>query len=404
MRHYYRWWILGVSTLTQLVAGLASQGIGAWGLYAQDALHLSARQVGGLATLANIVPIFGLALVGRALDRHGERLPVFLGMLVLGFSMLLLAVSTGYGTLAAAMLMMGIGYSPIQPGGSKAIYHWFPTHERGMAMGVRQAALPLGGACAAVFFPELILRAGWASAMTVAAVVIAVTGGIYLAVFRNASRPDAGSPSAISMWQHLLGNFSEAAFRRISLIGAMLVAVQTAVAVFWIMFVQRRFDLMPAAAAWSLFVVQMSGSLGRILLSALSDHIRGGRRRVVIICMVLAPAALLATALLPASCRGLPILACAAFSGFFCFGWYGPWVVWLSESTDHNKVGEVIGAAMAVNQVAIAAVPLIFGMVADMTGTPTVPLMCLSAGLFAVFVWDRLCPVGRSGLSPSTSN
>ncbi len=83
----YRWWILGVSTLTQLAAALASQGIGAWGVYAQDVLGLSARQIGALATVSSLVPIVGLALIGPVLDRVGERMPVFLGMLVLALSM-----------------------------------------------------------------------------------------------------------------------------------------------------------------------------------------------------------------------------------------------------------------------------------------------------------------------------
>jgi len=389
----YRWWILGVSTVTQLIAALASQGIGAWSVYAQDALHLSTRQIGSLATLLNIVQIFGLALVGGVLDRRGERMPVFIGMVVLGWSMTLLSVSAGFGVLAVAMLLMGVGYSPIQPGGSKAIYHWFAAQERGLAMGIRQAALPLGGACAAVFFPQLISRLGWTGAMAAAAAIITAGGLIHLAIFRNAPRHDVAPPPAVSAWQSLSGHFRHPAFRRIALVGAVLAAAQTTISIFWAIFVRRHFDVTVSMAVWSLFMVQISGALGRVALSALSDRGGWGRRRVVILCLALTPMALLVTVLLPSSHRDLSVLLCSAFTGFFCFGWYGPWIVWLSESVGREKVGEVIGAAMAISQVGIAAVPWFFGLAADAAGTPMLPLLCLVVMLGAVWLWDRVWPL-----------
>ncbi len=133
----YRWCVLGISTLTQLTAALASQGIGVWGPFARQTFGLSLGQIGGLATFLNIVPIVGLALVGRMLDRYGERWPVVLGLMILSMAMTLVAFSSGYAGLVAGMIMIGIGYSPVQPGGSRAIYHWFPAGERGLAMGVR---------------------------------------------------------------------------------------------------------------------------------------------------------------------------------------------------------------------------------------------------------------------------
>ncbi|WP_144152856.1 MFS transporter [Paraburkholderia sp. BCC1885] len=403
MHQRYRWWILGVSTLTQLAAALASQGIGAWGVYAQDVLGLSARQIGALATVSSLVPIVGLALIGPVLDRVGERMPVFLGMLVLALSMVLLSAFTGYGALTAAMLLMGAGYSPIQPGGSKAIYHWFPAQERGLAMGIRQAALPLGGACAALFFPSLISRAGWSAALVIAAGVIAGAGLIYLLVFRNAPGAGHRQRCAAPVWSALAGHFREPGLRRIALVGAMLVSGQTAVSVFWVLFVRHRFGVAPPEATWSLFVVQMSGSLARIGLSALSDHIADGRRRVVLLCLALMPVALLVGALLPASFRGLPVVVCSVVTGVFCFGWYGPWIIWLSESTGDENVGEVIGGAMAINQLAIAVTPFIFGLVADATGTPSAPLLCLCGTLGTFFAWNHLYPVSRRASQQRTS-
>ncbi|AOJ94840.1 hypothetical protein WK22_17795 [Burkholderia multivorans] len=381
---------MGVSTLTQLAAALASQGIGAWGAFAQDAFKLSAREIGGLATVSNLVPIVGLVLIGRILDRHGERLPVFVGMLILGLSMALLCASSRYEMLVVSMLLLGAGYSPIQPGGSKAIYHWFPARERGLAMGIRQAALPLGGACAAAFFPAMIKHAGWQVTMIIAAALISVAGLVYFMVFRNAQGPRYATETTKSVFGGLSEHLRNPQFRRISLVGAMLVCMQTAVSVFWVTLVQYHFGAAPLAATWYLFVVQMSGSLGRICLSGLSDHVRGGRRRVVLACLALTPVAVLATMLLPASSHGLPVVIGSAFTGLFCFGWYGPWAVWLSESAGRENVGEIIGSAMAINQVAIASTPLLFGLAIDLANSTAIPVFSLCGALAAVFVWNRI--------------
>lgn len=41
-------------------------------------------------------------------------------------------------------------YSVSQPGGSKVILKWFRKENRGLAMGIRQAGIPIGGALAGV--------------------------------------------------------------------------------------------------------------------------------------------------------------------------------------------------------------------------------------------------------------
>lgn len=395
----YRWYVLGVSTLTQLTAALASQGIGVWGTFAQKTFGLSLGQIGGLATFSNVVPILGLALVGRVLDQYGERWPVVLGLAILSVAMTLVALSSGYAGLVAGMLMIGVGYSPVQPGGSRAIYHWFPPGERGLAMGVRQAALPLGGALAAVFFPALLIHTDWTRAMLGASIVLAASAIVYGAVFRNSPRhAQRASASALDGLKHHL---RDAGFRRISVVGAVLVGAQTAISIFWAIFAQRRFGYSPTDAAWVLFIVQLSGSAGRIVLSAISDRIADGKRRFVTLCLGITPVALVAAASLPAHSATWVVVTFSALVGVCCFGWYGPWVVWLSDSAEDGQVGEVLGAAMAINQIAIASVPAIFGFVSDIVSAPALPWYCISGLLGLAFAWTLRASSKERGASPA---
>ncbi|WP_186207280.1 MFS transporter [Burkholderia gladioli] len=363
---HYRWWVLFASTVTQLSAALASQGIGVWGSLAQQRFALTNTQLGLLAGLANAVPAIGLLVIGRLLDRYGERGPVFAGMVVLTIAMLLLGEVSGFALLIVAMLLIGVGYSPIQPGGSKAIYHWFPPTQRGFAMGIRQAALPLGGACAAALFPPLIRWQGWHVAMLVAAGCLAAGAGLFVVLYRNAvpsRRPDG--PARFS--QRLLQPMHRQVFRQVASIGVVMVAAQTAVSMFWILFVERHFGVSFFRGAELLVVVQMAGTVGRVALSALSDRFIHGRQRVVYGAAAVIVIMLVLMNVMPIALSSWALGLASSIIGFFGFGWYGPWVVWLSETCAADEVGEVLAAAMALNQVAIAVTPFAFGFLLDAT-------------------------------------
>ena len=47
-------------------------------------------------------------------------------------------------------LLVGTFYSVSRPGGSKVIMKWFSKENRGLAMGIRQAGIPIGGTLAGV--------------------------------------------------------------------------------------------------------------------------------------------------------------------------------------------------------------------------------------------------------------
>lgn len=383
----FRWAILAIATLTQLAAALASQGIGAWAPHAQQALQFSNRELGLLATLLNGGAAAALLLIGPLLDRWDERPPVLLGMAIMSVALLVLGSATHYGTLALAMLVAGVGYSPIQPAGGKAIYRWFAPRERGLAMGIRQAALPMGGACAAAFFPFTIDHAGWSMAMLAAASLLMAAGLVHLALFRPApgTRPASRRPARLTL-VHLL---RQTRFRRVAMVGMAMVGVQTAIAVFWAVLVHQRYGLSAQAAGWQLFAVQFGGGIGRLAIAAISDHLHDGRRRMVRWCVLLAGCALLAAIALPLRGHDDAIYACSLAVGVFGFGWYGPWVVWLSDCAGPQRIGRVLGAALGANQAIIALVPFAFGALLDVLPGHTSGWLALTGLLVVAMQYSR---------------
>ena len=84
---------------------------------------------------------------------------------ILGFSI----VFVSYG-----LLFGSIGYCVIQPAGGKVIAAWFGPDTRGVAMGIRQAGLPLGAALGALILPTIAERHGWRAAFEAGALAAAL--------------------------------------------------------------------------------------------------------------------------------------------------------------------------------------------------------------------------------------
>ncbi|WP_245239198.1 MFS transporter [Streptomyces sp. MZ04] len=385
----YRWVVLGVATFTQAAAGFFVQGIGAMGVHLQRELSLSTAQLGLLLSAAQLVPLVGLLVAGELLDRVSERWVVGGGACVVGVGLLVGSAAPGYVPLLCVLIVVGAGYSTIQPGGSKSVAAWFDTSRRGMAMGIRQAGLPLGAALASAVLPLVAEEFGWRATLVAGGLIALLGAGVFMGFYRRpptggAQKQDDGGPHA-SLREQLdarLAMLREPAMVKIMLSGTSLISVQYAVGVLTVLHLHRTTSLAAGTAALVLVVSQGVGVAGRVCLAAWSDRSGSGRYASVMICMIAVIAGMVA--LMTPAGRS-PAVACAVFVwlGFFGYGWYGPWVAHVAESAPPGKTGFALGLAMSVNQIAIVLAPPALGLLIDLTGSFT-PAWGVLAAMTAV--------------------
>ncbi|MDY0815819.1 MFS transporter [Kitasatospora purpeofusca] len=387
----YRWTILGVATFTQAASCFFVQGIGAMAVPLQNALDLSTAQLGLLLSASQLAPLVGLLVAGELLDRYGERWVVGIGAGVVAAGLLAGSTAQGYASLLVVLLVVGAGYSAIQPGGSKSVAAWFEPARLGFAMGVRQAGLPLGGAVAVAVLPVVAAASGWRVAVLVGGLV-ALTGAVaFTALYRRppgtvakrpaalgpvaagpvaagpvAAGPVAAGPVAAPLMDRLR-LLREPAMTKALLSGTAMVSVHSGIGVLGALYLHDVTALGTGAAGAVLVAAQMAGMLGRIGLAAWSDRSRAGRYRPVLASMVGAATALVALA---TPLGGHPLAAAVLFAwlGFFGIGWYGPWVAHLAEAAPPGRTGFALGLVMAVNQVAVILAPPALGLLRDATG------------------------------------
>ncbi|WP_375696887.1 hypothetical protein [Bartonella sp. AC70YNML] len=68
---------------------------------------------------------------------------VGVGAVGVSIALLLGAIADNSISLLVCLLIVGGFYSSAQPGGAKSVSSWFPQSQRGFAMEIKQAKLPL---------------------------------------------------------------------------------------------------------------------------------------------------------------------------------------------------------------------------------------------------------------------
>src|SRR5262249_30759937 len=134
-------------------------------------------------------------------------------------------LASNYLVLLLFLTLLGAGYASVQPGGTCAIIRWFPSHQRGIAIGIRQAALPLGTGLAAATLPVLAHHYGWPTAVCTAG-TFGIIGGVLFGAFHrdHVRRRDIDIPPTVAegikvlakdsgLWPVLIAGFASAAFQ-----------------------------------------------------------------------------------------------------------------------------------------------------------------------------------------------
>jgi MFS family permease len=120
----------------------------------------------------------GAALIGAGVlvDRIGARRSMVAGTALGTLGLAVAAAASSKHVLFWALVVFGVGSAVVPIAGTGALFRAYPASRRGWALGVRQTAVPLGGAVAAVLFPALYALGGASLTLAVAAAAVATSG------------------------------------------------------------------------------------------------------------------------------------------------------------------------------------------------------------------------------------
>jgi sugar phosphate permease len=116
---------------------------------------LSLVEVGFVIDSVWIGGLLTLLPWGLLADRVGERMVLAAGLGGCAVALVGAAHAGGFGALLLLLGLAGSAGASVNAASGRAVMYWFPAAERGLALGVRQTAIPLGGFISALALPAL---------------------------------------------------------------------------------------------------------------------------------------------------------------------------------------------------------------------------------------------------------
>lgn len=175
----HRWKVLAVGFAANAAFSAAIMGLPAAAVLVRQGYALDTTQLGialsgiGLGITLSEIPW------GAVTDRWGDRRVLLSGLFltaaVLAALGLLVSPDMGgipaHAALVAGLVLLGLAGGSLNGSSGRAVMGWFTDADRGLAMSIRQTALPVGGAIGALLLPMVIATHGFSAAYGLLAVL-----------------------------------------------------------------------------------------------------------------------------------------------------------------------------------------------------------------------------------------
>ncbi|MFL9900062.1 MFS transporter [Paraburkholderia fungorum] len=296
----HRWKVLGVGFAANASFSAAFSGIPTTAVFLRSGYHL------GNDGLGLVLGMLGLGIAvselpwGLLTDRWGDRRVLLLGLLSTAAALAGLAlfvVPSGahvpnVATLAFGLLLVGLLGGSVNGSSGRAVMAWFREGERGLAMSIRQTAVPAGGGLGALILPVLASRFGFASAYTVLALACAMTAGFAWCWLHEPSHAEgsgvgtARNAAAAAAVPAKVSPLRDIGIWRVALGAGALCVPQIAVVTFGTVFLHDFGAAGVLAISVTMAAVQTGAAIARVWSGAWTDR-RGNRRAYMRACGVL---------------------------------------------------------------------------------------------------------------------
>jgi sugar phosphate permease len=348
--------ILGAGTFAQATFAAVAVGLPALAPALRSQYRLSLGETGVVLGAVGIGMLFTLLPWGLAADRLDERLVIVVGLAGAGAALVAAGRTGSYPALVGVLIAAGALGASVNAASGRAIMAWFSSDQLGFALGIRQTAVPIGGAAAAAGLPWLASSGGTRLAFLVLG--CACVGGALVAGALMRGSPTRAAPELGDVTGPLRD-------RKMWLLGggaALYLTAQIATTGFLVLFLHEHRGVSTHAAAGVLAGVNILGIGARIGAGRWSDRLHARLRPVRLIGLILAAATAAVAAFVDAPLAVLiPALVVA---GVLSMSWNGLAFAAAAEAAGAARAGAALGFQQTLLGVFAAGTPPAFAAVA----------------------------------------
>jgi sugar phosphate permease len=347
--------VLAAGTLAQASFSASSVGLPALAPALKSHYGLSLGETGVVLAGIGIGMLCTLLPWGLVADRVDERWVIATGLTGAGAMLVVASTTQSFGAVTGVLVLVGALGASVNAASGRAIMAWFPATELGLALGIRQTAIPIGGALAAATLPALASAGGTRLAFLFLAGAT-VTGAIVAAVFirgRINEEPELGDVTQPLrdpfMW--LLGTGT----------GLYLLA-QIGITSFVVLFLHEHRGVSREAAGAVLAAIYVLAVAARIGSGRISDRLGSRLRPLRVIGLALALfTGGVAVAVDAPLALVIPLFVVA---GVLSMSWNGLAYAAAAEAAGTARTGAALGFQQTLLGVVVAGAPPVIAAIA----------------------------------------
>jgi sugar phosphate permease len=325
---------------------------------------------------------------GLLADRVGERIVLATGLSIAG----VLVAATGWAPSFLMLVLLlavagGMGAS-VNSASGRAVMHWFPARERGLALGVRQTAIPVGGALAALALPAVNGAGGLKASFICLGAVCLASAAVAAVAVRETPRSAPELEAEDVEW-----TLRDSRLWVLSTGSGLYLFTQIALTAFLVLFLHDVHGLSPGAAAVVLAVLQVGAVVTRISAGRISDAMQARIRPLRWIGLASGVGVLLTAVVTHAPVAVVvPVMVAA---GAVSMAWNGLSVTAAAELAGRSRSGAAIGFQQTTLGVIGAFVPAAFAFLVETTSWRTAFALASIGPLVGWYLLGRLPEISR---------
>jgi MFS family permease len=354
--------LVSLVTVWHVAASVCYYAVFAGTTFLRDAFALSSVGVGFVITSLTLGYAVFLLPLGVATDRFGEHRTLTVGLAGLAFSVALVATVPAYELLLLAAFLLGAFYGVATPGTNKAIFDNVEPERRHRAIGIKQIGPPLGSATSSVLVTGLVGVFVWQMGFLVAAAVGLAVAAVFYVAYTGGRTGGATYPD----FRGLVGNRP---YLVLAVAGTCLGGVFYTTSGYTVLYVEESIGAAVAAGGVVLAAMQVSSSVGRVVVGWLGDVLPGeppGRVGSLLAVQTLGGSVLFL--LVPHASTAIEAGVTFSFLGAFALGSIGLYYSFISIIVREERIGSASAGGQFAATFGGLFAPPVFGYLTDTVG------------------------------------
>ena len=401
---HHRWKVLGVGFAANASFSAAFSGIPTTAIFLRNGYHIDN---GGLGLVLGMLGL-GIAVSelpwGLLTDRWGDRRVLLLGLLataaalaaMAGFVVPRGADVPGIVPLSLGLLAVGLLGGSVNGSSGRAVMAWFREGERGLAMSIRQTAVPAGGGLGAMTLPTLAAHFGFVAVYGVLAALCAVTAWFAWRwlheppMATSTGQPGQGDGRHRAGQTEAVSPLRDSGVWRVALGIGVLCVPQLAVITFATVFLHDFGRAGVIGISATMVAVQTGAAVARVCSGRWTD--RHGKRRQYLRACSVATALLFATLALMAAGTGggahgvatILLAALVVLGGVSASAWHGVAYTELATLAGTRRAGTALAMGNTCAFMTLFVTPLAIPPLLAATSWPVVWAIASLCALLAL--------------------